>query len=79
MSINPIACNIMTAATSLGLGSCYVGFGAMVTGNPEVMKALELVEGERIYGPIVIGYPKEESSAQASIRPTKRKPKIKWI
>ena len=75
-----LACeNIMVAATSLGLGSCYVGFGAMVTGNAEVVEALELAEGERIYGPIVLGYPDEESSALASFRPTKKKPKIKWI
>ncbi|UCH03725.1 MAG: nitroreductase family protein [Candidatus Thorarchaeota archaeon] len=71
--------NIMVAATSLGLGSFYVGFGAMVTGNAEVVEALELVEGERIYGPIVLGYPDEESSALASIRPTKKEPEIKWI
>jgi nitroreductase len=75
-----LACeNIMVAATSLGLGSCYVGFGAMVTGNAEVVEALELAEGERIYGPIVLGYPDEESSALASIRPTKNEPKTKWI
>jgi nitroreductase len=75
-----LACeNIMVAATSLGLGSCYVGFGAMVTGNADVVEALELAEGERIYGPIVLGYPDEESSALASIRPTKKEPKVKWI
>jgi len=75
-----LACeNIMVAATSLGLGSCYVGFGAMVTGNADVVEALEIAEGERIYGPIVLGYPDVESSALASIRPTKKEPKVKWI
>lgn len=55
-----MACeNIMLAATSLGLGSCYVGFGAMVTGNTKITQALELMEGERIYGPILLGYPKD--------------------
>ena len=75
-----LACeNIMIAATSLGLGSCYVGFGAMVKGNAEVVQALELKDGERIYGPILLGYPKEEPSALASIRPKKKEPVIKWI
>ncbi len=75
-----LACeNIMIAATSFGLGSCYVGFGAMVTGNAEVVQALELKDKERIYGPILLGYSKEEPSTLASIRPKKKDPVIKWI
>jgi nitroreductase len=75
-----LACeNIMVAATSFGLGSCYVGFGAMVKGNADVVQALELKDDERIYGPILLGYPKEEPSALASIRPKKKEPTIKWI
>ena len=55
-----LACeNIMLAATSLGLGSCYTGFGAMVKGNADIVKVLELADGERIYGPILLGYPKD--------------------
>jgi len=75
-----LACeNIMIAATSLGLGSCYVGFGAMVRGDADVVQTLELTDDERIYGPIVLGYPKDEPSALASIRPKKKEPMIKWI
>ena len=75
-----LACeNIMVAATSFGLGSCYVGFGAMVKGNADVVQALELTDDERIYGPILLGYPKEEPSTLASIRPKKKEPMIKWI
>jgi len=76
-----LACeNIMLAATSLGLGSCYTGFGMMIKGNAEIVQALELTEGERIYGPILLGYPKDD--------PRKRfmdqhknyvDPTIKWI
>ncbi|UCH32388.1 MAG: nitroreductase family protein [Candidatus Bathyarchaeota archaeon] len=68
----------MIAATSLGLGSCYVGFAAMIKGNAEVVQALELKDGERIYGPIVLGYPKDED-ALAFVRPKKKEPTIKWI
>jgi nitroreductase len=55
-----LACeNIMIAATSLGLGSCYSGFGAFVKGDADIVKTLELTDGERIYGPILLGYPKD--------------------
>jgi len=80
-----LACeNMMIAATSLGLGSCYTGFGAMVKGKADVVEALELKEDERIYGPILIGYPKvnpsaEVASALAGIGPNKKEPIIKWI
>ena len=80
-----LACeNIMVAATSFGLGSCYVGFGAMVTGNADVVQALELTDDERIYGPILLGYPKVDPSASAvsalsSIAPKKKEARIKWI
>jgi len=75
-----LACeNIMVAATSFGLGSCYVGFGAMIKGNADVVQALELTDDERIFGPILLGYPKDEPSTLASIRPKKKEPMIKWI
>ncbi len=80
-----LACeNMMIAATSFGLGSCYTGFGAMVRGNPEVVKALELNENEQIYGPILIGYPKNNptvavSDALKKIRAIKKEPITKWI
>ena len=76
--------NIITTAGSLGLGSCYVGFGAMVQGDPEAVKALELTEDERIYGPIILGYPKanpseSQVSALAELRPNHQEPIVKWI
>jgi len=76
--------NIITAADSLGLGSCYVGFGALVKSNADVVQALELTDGERIYGPVVLGYPKvnpseSQVSTLAELRPKKKEPMIKWI
>ena len=88
-SSNSIGCamvceNIMLSAVSFGLGSCYVGFGAMVKGDDEVVKALELTKKERIYGPIVIGYPKinpteRQVSILRELRSKKKEPTIKWI
>jgi len=80
-----LACeNIMIAVQSFGLGSCYVGFGALVKGNTDVVKALELKDDEAIYGPILIGYPKvnpSEAVADAldKIGPNKKEATIKWI
>jgi nitroreductase len=77
-----LACeNIMLAATSLGLGSCYVGFGMMVTGNAEIVQTLELTDDERIYGPIVLGYPKDTPEARALDQHDDLyvEPTIKWI
>ena len=75
-----LACeNMMIAATSFGLGSCYVGFGAMVTGNTEVVEALELKEDEKIFGPILLGYASGGQSALDNTRTEKAPPLIKWI
>ena len=80
-----LACeNMMIAAQSLGLGSCYVGFGGMVKGNAEVVQALDLEEDEGVFGPILIGYPKVDPSpavlaALQTLQPIKKEPMIKWI
>jgi len=80
-----LACeNMMIAATSFGLGTCYTGFGALVKGNAEVVKALELKETEQIYGPILLGYAKNNPSDAVSralerICPIKKEPVTKWI
>ena len=71
----PLACeNMMLAAQSLGIGSCWVKFGSMVTDNPEIVKGLGLQPDEKIYGPILLGYPKESPTP-----PAKKDPTIKWI
>ena len=71
----PLACeNMMVAACSLGLGSCWVGFGAMVTEDAEVRSLLGLKEGDSIFGPILLGYPKGQTN-----RPPKKEPMVKWL
>jgi len=71
----PLACeNMMIAAHSLGLGSCWVGFGAMVTDNAEVRAILDLKEDETIFGPLLFGYPREHPD-----RPIKKEPLVKWL
>jgi nitroreductase len=71
----PLACqNIMLAAYSLGLGSCWVHFGSMVTDNEEIRRELELKDEEKIYGPIIIGYTQKFPEP-----PPKKEPRVKWI
>jgi nitroreductase len=71
----PLACaNLILAAHSLGLGSCWVKLGSLVTENAEIRQALELKEEEEIFGPILIGFPKDRPKA-----PPKKEPVIKWI
>ena len=71
----PMACeNMMLAAHALGLGSCWVGFGAMVTEDPGVREILELKDDDAIFGPILLGYPKSTPA-----RPPKKDPKVTCI
>ena len=71
----PLACeNMMLAAHSLGLGSCWVAFGSLITDNEEIKKVLELKDDEKIFGPIIIGYPQGVTEP-----PEKKKAEVKWI
>ena len=72
----PMVCeNIMLAARSLDIGSCWVYFGQLPLDDTQVRKELGLQEGEKVYGPILLGYPKESFPKS----PEKKEPKIKWI
>jgi hypothetical protein len=46
----------------------------MVTDDSRVRDLLELKDGENIFGPILLGYPKGEIQ-----QPLKKEPKIKWL
>jgi nitroreductase len=65
---------MLLAAHSLGLGSCWVGFGAMVTEDAEVRRLLGLKDDDSIFGPILLGYPKGQPP-----RPPKKGPQVKWL
>jgi nitroreductase len=70
-----LACeNLILAAESLGLGSCYVRTGALVADNAEIAKAFDIQGDERIFGPVLLGYARETPKP-----PPKNPPKIRWI
>jgi len=71
----PLVCqNIMLAAYSLGLGSCSLGSGPIIKDDAEVRKILELKDNEKIFGPIILGYPKVYPDP-----PLKKEPIVKWV
>ena len=70
-----LACqNIMLAGYSMGLGSCWVHFGSLVTHVPEIKETLGLSDTEKIFGPIIVGYPQDFPQS-----PEKKAPLTKWI
>jgi nitroreductase len=71
----PMAClNMMLAAYSFGLASCWVRLGSLSSDAPEILQRLGLKSDEKIYGPILLGYPTGWPD-----RPAKREPSITWI
>jgi len=66
--------NMMLAAHSMGLASCWVGFGNMVRTDPDLDAMLELGEGETLLAPIVFGYPKDVPEP-----PPRKAPVVKWL
>ncbi len=73
---SPMVCqNIMLAARSLDIGSCWVYFGQLPLDDLEVRDALEMKEGEKVFGPILLGYPSNGFPEAAP----KNLPVIKWL
>lgn len=71
----PLACeNMLLAAHSLGLGCCWVGLGALAAEDSGTRNLLDLKDDETVFGPILVGYPKEHPE-----RPLKKEPQIKWL
>jgi len=56
--------NMMLQAYGLGLGSCFIGFANMLAEDLETMRQLGLKESQRLYCPVIFGYPKEWPKAK---------------
>lgn len=67
--------NMMLAANSMNLGSCWVYFGQMAAEHPVFSEMLRLQEGEKIYGPIILGHP----AAQQPPTAPRSEPKTEWF
>lgn len=64
-----VAYNLMLAAHSRGLGSCWIGF-AVASGNlPEIKEALGVPEGFKAVSSVILGYPRDTSPARTRKEP----------
>ena len=49
--------NMMLAAQSLGIGSCWIGFGMPLGSDKDTLAELKVPEGYRLMVPLIFGYP----------------------
>ncbi|MCD1293960.1 nitroreductase [Methanocella sp. CWC-04] len=49
--------NMMLAARSYGIGSCWIGLGMPIGSDSQVMKELGIPEGHTLMAPVIFGYP----------------------
>ena len=68
--------NMMLAAHSMGIGSCWIGFAGTLGYNPDVMKELNVPSDHKLIAPLIFGHPKKGDMA-----PSQRMeaPIVKWI
>ncbi len=66
--------NMMLAAQSLGIGSCWIGGAAVIQHSEELMEELKITKDYKIVAPLIFGYPKTMPPI-----PEKRDPVIFWI
>lgn len=66
--------NIMLAAHSLGLGTCWIGSGRYIEKDPGIMADLGFPEGYHLVSSLVLGYPAEEPEM-----PERPEADIHWI
>ena len=51
--------NIMLYATSINLGSCFIGMARLLEKDPEMLKELHIADSHKIAACVVVGYPNE--------------------
>ncbi|SER15416.1 Nitroreductase [Solimonas aquatica] len=68
------AYNIMLAAHSMGLGSCWVSMAQPFLDSPEGRRLLHLNAEERVVAPLVLGAPSAEP-----VSPGRFQPKARWL
>jgi nitroreductase len=49
--------NMMLAARSLGIGSCWIGLGMPLGSDTDVLQELKVPEDYRLMAPLIFGYP----------------------
>ncbi|WP_440948844.1 nitroreductase family protein [Methanosarcina sp. T3] len=68
--------NMMLAARSLGIGSCWIGLAAGLGNDTEFLKEVGVPGGHKLIAPLIFGYPAKENQ-KAPARNTDVV--LKWI
>jgi nitroreductase len=55
--------NMMLAARSLGIGSCWIGFGMPLGSDREVLDELKVPANHKLIAPLIFGYPVKDLQA----------------
>lgn len=66
--------NMMLAAHSLGIGSCWIGGASVIQQSEELMAELKIPQNYKIVAPLIFGYP-----GAMPPTPEKREPVIFWM
>jgi nitroreductase len=56
--------NIMLYATSLDLGSCFIGMARYLDKDKGLLKELHIADGKKIAGTVICGYPNEKPASK---------------
>jgi nitroreductase len=68
--------NMLIAARSLGIGSCWIGLGVPLDSDQNTLAELDVPEGYRLMVPLIFGYPVKDTQTA----PTRNEEVIfKWI
>jgi len=51
--------NMMLRAYDLGLGSCFIGYAALIKDDRETLRAFGIKDSQELYCPLIFGYPKK--------------------
>jgi nitroreductase len=67
--------NMFLKAYEIGLGTCYMGFIALLNSKPEVLKKIGVPENYDMMVPFILGHPKTKQGAGKRKKPNV----LKWI
>lgn len=68
--------NMMLAAHSRGIGSCWIGFALPALMDEKILLELGAPHGYKAVAPLIFGYPHGKA---ATVIPERREPDVKWL
>lgn len=66
--------NMMLAAHSRGIGSCWIGLAMPALMDEKILKELGAPPGYKAVAPLIFGYPQVKTAM-----PERREPEVKWL